>query len=93
MMRFLKSSKYSSQNLHKTQTLVVYWSGCFVLSVLPFFGKFGPKNQNCQFELKFGTKTNFNMQNLMVVFSFSVLYQKNPSWANFVQKSKVACSK
>ena len=24
---------------------------------IPFLGKFGPKNQNCQFKLKFGTKT------------------------------------
>ena len=33
-------------------------------------GKFGPKNQNCQFKLKFKTKTNSNMQNPMVVFNF-----------------------
>ena len=25
----------------------------------PFLAKFGPKNQNCQFKLKFGTCTNF----------------------------------
>ena len=28
--------------------------------------------QNCQFELKFGTSTNSNMQNSIVVFTFSV---------------------
>ena len=28
------------------------------------------------------------MQNLMVVFTFSVLDQKNPFWANLVQKFK-----
>ena len=27
------------------------------------FGKFGPKNQNFQVKLKFGTETNSNMQN------------------------------
>ena len=31
-----------------------------------FLGKFGLKNQNFRFNLKFGTKTNLNMQNSMV---------------------------
>ena len=36
-----------------------------------FLRKFGQeKNQNCQFKLKFGTLTNLNMQNSMVVFTF-----------------------
>ena len=41
----------------KKQTLVVYWTGSFVpfCSVVPFLGKFGPKTENCQSELKFGT--------------------------------------
>ena len=39
----------------------------------PFLNKFGPKNQNCQFELKFGNYTNSNMQNSMMVFAFPVL--------------------
>ena len=30
---------------------------------IPFLGKFSPKYQNFQFELKFGTKTNSIMQN------------------------------
>ena len=50
---------------------------CFKPETL-FLGKFGPKNENCQFKLKFGTKTNSNMQNSMVVFTFSVLYWKHP---------------
>ena len=29
-----------------------------------FVDKFGPKNQNWQFKLKFGTKTNSNMQKI-----------------------------
>ena len=44
----------------------------------PFLGKFGTKNQNCQFKLKFGTKTNSNMQNSMALFTFSVLDRKHP---------------
>ena len=39
---------------------------------IPFLGKFGPKNQKCQFKLKFGTRTNSDMQNLLVMFTFSV---------------------
>ena len=41
---------------------------------IPFLGKFGPKNQNCQFILKFGTWTNSNMQNSMAMFNFSAFY-------------------
>ena len=29
----------------------------------PFLDKFGQKNQNCHFKLKFGSKTNLNMLN------------------------------
>ena len=39
---------------------------------IPFLSKFGPKNQKCHFKLKFGTKTNLNMQNSMVAFTFSI---------------------
>ena len=56
----------------------------------PFLGKFGPKNQNCQFKLKFGSKTYLKMQNLMAMFTFSVLNRKHPFRANLVQKIKIA---
>ena len=46
---------------------------------IPFLGKFGPKNQNCQFKLKFGTRTNSDMQNSLVMFTFSVF-----DWKYFV---------
>ena len=39
--------------------------------------------------LKFGTSTNLNMQNSMVVFTVAVLDQKYPFWANFAQKIKI----
>ena len=40
----------------------------FIFSVLDwkyilFLGKFGLRNQNCQFKLTFGTQTNLSMQN------------------------------
>ena len=47
---------------------------------LLLLGKSGPKDQNCQFKLKYGTHTNSNMQNSMVVFTFSFLYWKHPFW-------------
>ena len=58
----------------------------FTFSVLLFLGKFCPENQNCQFKLKFGTKTNSNMQNSMMMFTFFVFNNKYPSWANLIQK-------
>ena len=36
-------------------------------------GNISPKNQNCQFKLKFGTSTNSNKQDSTVMFTFFVL--------------------
>ena len=55
----------------------------------PFLGKSSQKNQNCQFKLKFGTKTNLNKRNSMMMFNFSVFDHKYLSWANLVQKFKI----
>ena len=56
---------------------------------IPFLGKLGPKNQNCQFKLKFSIWTNSNMQNWMVVFTFSILDLNQPFWTNLVQKINI----
>ena len=56
-------------------------------SRIPFLSKFGLKNQNCLFKLKFGTKTNSNRQNSMMMFSFSDFDWKYPFMANIVQKN------
>ena len=61
---------------------------CFRLEI-PFLDKLDPKNQNCQFKLKFRTSTNSNMQNAVVQFFFSVLDRKHPFWANLFQKIKI----
>ena len=60
---------------------------------IPFLDKFGPKNQNCQSELKFGTYTDLNMQNSMVMLTFSVFDQKYLFLANLVQKTKIVSLK
>ena len=66
---------------------IKWW--CFYFQwEMPFFGKFGPKIQNCQFELKFGTSTNSNMENLMVVFIFSIFNQKYSFWVKFGPKNQ-----
>ena len=57
---------------------------------VPFLGKFGPKSQNYQFKMKFGTYTNANMQNSIAVFTFFVFDRNPPFWANFIQKSKLS---
>ena len=56
---------------------------------ISFLSKFGPKIQNCQFKLKFGTETNSNKQNSMVLFTFSVFNRKYPFWVSLVQKLKI----
>ena len=58
---------------------------------LPFLDKLGPKNQNCQFKLKIGTKTNSNMKKSMVIFTFS-LFNRTCSFFffwNLFQKLKL----
>ena len=58
---------------------IQWWCSLFCFRAeTPFLGKFGQKNQNCRFKLKFGTKTNPNMQNSMVALAFSVLDRKHP---------------
>ena len=55
----------------------------------PFLGKYSQKNKNCQSRLKFGIHTNSNMQNSMVMFTFSVFDQKYPFCLNLVQKIRI----
>ena len=52
----------------------------------------GQKNSNCLFKQKFGTKTNLNMRNSMMMFKFSVFDYEYLLWANLVQRFKTVCS-
>ena len=52
----------------------------------------GQKNSNCLFKQKFGTKTNLNMRNSMMTFTFSVFDYEYLLWANLVQRFKTVCS-
>ena len=61
---------------------------CFWVEI-PFLGKFGPKNQNCHFKLKFRTYTKWNMQNSVVMFIYFVFDWKYPFSTNLVQKIKI----
>ena len=54
-----------------------------------FLGKFGPRSQNCCFNLRFGDQTNLSMQKSVVMFTFSALDQKYSFWAKLVQKIKI----
>ena len=63
---------------------IPWWCSLFLFWMeISFLGKFGPEIQNCQFELKFGIVI------VLLVFTLSVLDQKNSSWANFVQQTKI----
>ena len=55
---------------------------------IPILGKFRPKNRNWQFKLKFGINSESNMQNSIVMWTFSVLDQKYRFWENLVSKTQ-----
>ena len=66
----------------------------FTLSVFDwkyFFGKFGLKKQNCQFESKFYTRLIWYVELLRkyVVVTFSILDQNNGFGGNLVRKIKI----
>ena len=56
---------------------------CFRLEI-PFLCEIGPKIQNYQFKRNFGIKTNLNMRNSVMMFTFSV-FDRKYRWANLVQ--------
>ena len=63
---------------------IPWWCSLFLfLTGNTFLGKFGPKDQNCQFKGKFGTKVKLNMWNSMMMFTFSVFDQKYLFGQNF----------
>ena len=53
-----------------------------------FFDKFDPKNQNCLFKLKFGTKTDSNIHNLMGMLYFSAFDKKYLFLGNLLEKNQ-----
>ena len=57
------------ERTHKCNFSFFYWKYLFRANLVK---KKTEKNQNCQFELKSGTETNSNMQNSMVLLTFSV---------------------
>ena len=57
---------------------------------IPFLVKFGPKNLNFLFQMKFSTKNISNKLNTMVMFASSALDQKYPCWENLVPILKIA---
>ena len=58
---------------------------------LPLFSKLGPKNQNCQFKLKFGRLIRIcRIQWWFFQFIFSALGRKHPFWVNLIQKIKLS---
>ena len=57
-----------------------------VIPEILFFGKFGPKNQNYQFEMKFGTYTEFNGDD----YFFCVKLEINLFWKIWSKKLKLS---
>ena len=58
-----------------------------------FLDKSGQKNENSQFNLKFGTKTNLNIKNSIMMFTFSIFEHRRLSWVNLIQNFKNVFSK
>ena len=81
-LHYFRHSKFNG-DIHS----FCFWSG------IHFLGKFTPKNQNDQSKLKFGTYTNSNMQNSMVISTFSAFDWEYTFWSNLVQKIKIISSR
>ena len=88
-----KNSRWSNVHYTKSKRLYSPWIACFVFDWKYLFCVCLVKTKNYQFKLKFGTKTDSNMQNSMMMFTLYVLDHKYPTWANLVQKFKDLCSK
>ena len=54
-----------------------------------FWVNFVKENQDCQFKLKFGTKTNLNMENSIVMFIFAFFRPEINLLGKFVSKMKI----
>ena len=52
------------------------------------WGDIWSKNQNCQFKLNFGTYSDSNMQNSIVVFTFPLFCTEIPYLGKFVLKTQ-----
>ena len=68
---FVQKIEIISLSLNLMQHYMVVYILCFFMKI-PFLKKFCSKRQNCHFKLKFGTGTNSDMQNSLVMFTFSV---------------------
>ena len=79
-------SEFHSENLRNTG-FTCDFSYPFSRPNFPF----GQKNQNCLCKTKFGTQTNSNMLNWMVLFKSSLLGRKYLFCAILVRKNKIIC--
>ena len=69
---------------------IQWWYSLFLIRPeILFWRKFDPKNEICQFKLKFGAQNNSNLQNSLSMFTFSFWYQKYLFWLNFFQNVKI----
>ena len=69
---------------------IQWWRWLFLIKLeILFLGKFGPKNEDYEFKLKFGTHNNSNMQNSMAMFTLSVINQQYPFCTNLLQKVQI----
>ena len=73
------------------RTCRIQWWCSFFLFLIgnTLFGQIWSKKSNYQLKLKFGSQTNSNMHNSMMLLTFFVFEWKYSFWANLVQKIKI----
>ena len=70
--------------------IILRWCSLFMFSTgNTFFVQIWSKKSNFQFKLRFDTKSNLNMQNSMMMFTFSVFDLKYLFGANLFHKIKI----
>ena len=85
-MKIINLSWNSAQRLIRIWR-IHWWSSLLLFSIRnTFLGQILYQNKNHLFKLNFGTKTYSNIQNWIVVFTFSTLGWQHPFRANLVQK-------
>ena len=72
----------------KTQNSMAVFTFPILNWELSFLSNLVQKIKNCQFKLKFGSKTKSDMLNLMMIFTFSVANWKRPFLGKFGSRNQ-----
>ena len=88
LSKFNKKKKNFSWNLVLLICTIPWWCSFFLFSTRYTFLR---ETLNCLFNVNFGTQTNLNIQNWIVMSTFFAFYSKCWYWANLVLNFKIVC--